>query len=198
MGARTAFLGFLGRLVRGRRLDHNPLRRATDRVETAVLAVLVAAFLAGTPFAALAAGTSVHGLAERAQLSQQASRFQVPAVVLAVAASTPGGDFPDQAQARWRAPNGREAAGEVPVPSGTVAGQTIRLWTDRAGDLTGAPLTDAQVAEQTFLGEGLGVALAAGVLTLVGALAYRALNRRRMAGWDADWRVTGPRWTTRA
>lgn len=44
------------RFVRRWRLDRNPLRRAADRVETVVLAVLVAAFLIGGPFAALAAG----------------------------------------------------------------------------------------------------------------------------------------------
>jgi hypothetical protein len=35
------------------------------------------------------------------------------------------------------------------------------------------------------------------VLTVAGALALRALNKRRMAAWDADWQATGPHWTTR-
>ena len=48
---------WLGRLLRGRRLDRNPLRRRSDRAETAVLGVLLAAFLAGAPFAAQAAGS---------------------------------------------------------------------------------------------------------------------------------------------
>ena len=51
MSARTPGVARLGRFVRERRFDRNPLRRTTDRVETAVLAVLVAVFLAGAPFA---------------------------------------------------------------------------------------------------------------------------------------------------
>jgi hypothetical protein len=47
---------WLARLLRGRRLDRNPLRRGSDRAETVVLAALLAAFLAAAPFAAQAAG----------------------------------------------------------------------------------------------------------------------------------------------
>ena len=91
----------LGRFVRRWRFDRNPLRRAMDRVETAVLALLVAAFLIGVPFAALATGAWVHGMARQAQLAQEASRRPVTAVVLAVTRA-PAGDqqFPSQAQAR--------------------------------------------------------------------------------------------------
>lgn len=190
----------LGRFVRGRRLDRNPLRRATDRVETAVLALLVAAFLIGAPFAALAAGAWVHGMARQTQLAQEASRRQVTAVALAVAQSPAGtgGELILQARARWLAPDGREVTGEVPVPPGTVAGGKVQVWTDQAGGIAGAPLTDSQVAEQTTIAEGTAVVAAAAVLALAGALTRWTINKRRMANWDADWQVTGPRWTTRA
>jgi len=36
------------------------------------------------------------------------------------------------------------------------------------------------------------------VLATIGLLARRTLDKRRMAAWDAEWRATGPRWTTRA
>jgi hypothetical protein len=189
----------LGRFVRRWRFDRNPLRRATDRAETAVLTVLVAAFLIGAPIAALAAGAWAHGMAQRAQLTQEASQRQVTAVVLAVAASPAGGGAViRQAQARWRAPDGREVTHEVPVLPGTVVGGTLQVWTDRAGDLTAAPLLDSQVAGQTTTGEVLGVFASAGALTLAGGLARRSLNKRRIAAWEADWHATGPRWTTRA
>ena len=189
----------LGRFLRGRRLDRNPLRRATDRVETVVLALLVAAFLIGAPFAALAMGTWVHGMARQAQLAQEASRRQVTAVVVAVT-RPPAGDasLTWRAQARWRAPDGRELTGELPVPSSTVVGGKLPVWTGRNGDLTTAPLLDSQVASQTDFAAALGVMIVAGVLTLAGARALRSLNKRRMADWDADWHATGPRWTTRA
>jgi len=200
MAVRKPRVTRLGRFARGRRLDRNPLRRATDRLETVVLALLVAAFLIGAPFAALAAGAWVHGMARQAQLAQEAARHQVTAVVLTVAPSAAGtgGELVMQAQARWPAPDGREVTHEVPVPADTVAGAKLQVWTDRAGDFTGAPLSDSQVAEQTTLARVTGVVAAAGVLTLAGALSLWAINKRRMADWDADWQATGPRWTTRA
>jgi hypothetical protein len=189
----------LGRLVRRWRFDRNPLRRATDRAETALLAVLVTAFLIGAPFAALATGAWLHGMAQRVQLAQEASRHQVTAVVLSVTASPVGEEMlPWEAQARWRAPDGREVTDEVPVPPGTAAGGTFQVWTGRTGDFTTAPLLDSQVADQAICGEVLGAAVSAGVLILAGELALWTLNRRRMSAWDADWQATGPHWTTRA
>jgi len=52
---------WLGRVLRGRRLDRNPLRRRSDRVETTVLGLLLAAFLAGAPFVTHAAGSWAYG-----------------------------------------------------------------------------------------------------------------------------------------
>lgn len=199
MGAREPAFAWLRRFVRRWRFDRNPLRRATDRAETAVFAILLIAFLAGAPFAALAMGAWVHGMAQREQLAQEAARSQVTAVVLAVTAPPAGSEnLAWQAQARWRAPDGREVTDEVPLPSGTTVGGTLQVWTDHNGDFTTAPLLDSQVAGQTVLGEALGATAAAVVLTTAGILTRRSLNKRRMAAWDADWHATGPHWTTLA
>ena len=64
-----------------------------------MLAVLVVAFLIGAPFAAVATGAWMHGMARQAQLAQEASRRQVTGVVLTV---TPPGAG-DQRIA-WQAP----------------------------------------------------------------------------------------------
>jgi hypothetical protein len=189
---------WLGRFVRRWRFDRNPLRRTTDRVETAVLALIVTAFLVSAPFVALALGTWVHGMARQTQLAQEASLREVTAVVLAVAPSLAGGEgIAWQAQARWRAPDGQEVTREVPVPFSTAVGGKLQVWTDRTGDLASAPLQDSQVADQVAVAEALGVFVVAVVLILAGVSALWALNKRRMAAWDADWHVTGPRWTTR-
>lgn len=189
----------LGRFARRWRFDRNPLRRATDRAETAVLALLAVAFLVGTPFAALAAGAWVHGMAQHAQLAEEASRRQVTAVVLAVpgrAASAK--DLAWQARARWEAPDGKVVTHEVAAPDDTAVGSKLQVWTDFTGDPASAPLTGVQVADLAAAGEVLAVIASAGVLTLAGSLACWALDRRRMAAWDADWHARGPRWTTRA
>ncbi len=189
----------VGKFARRWRFDRNPLRRGTDRLETLLLALLVAAFLIGAPFAALATGAWVHGLARQAQLAQEASRRQVTAVVLAATvADAGGGALVWQAQARWKAPDGRVVTNEVPVSADTVAGGKLQVWTDRSGDLSTAPLVDSQVANQTAIGQALGASALAAVLTVAGTLACWTLNKRRMAAWDADWQATGPRWTTRA
>lgn len=163
------------------------------------MAALVAAFLIGGPFAALAAGAWSHGMAQREQFAQEASRSQATAVVLAVTPPTAGtGGFMWQANARWKAPDGREATSEVPVPADTAVGGTFPVWTDRTGDLTSPPLLDSQIAGQTATGQALGVIVSAGVVALAGVLVRWSLNKRRMAAWDADWHAVGPRWTTRA
>jgi hypothetical protein len=190
----------LGRFMRGRRPDRNPLRRVSDRVETAVLAVLVVAFLAAGPFVALACGTAAHAIAHRTQIAEQSSRHLVPAVLLQTAPSASTGDvpLPPEVRARWLAPDGKVVTGEVPVPPGTAADTTVRVWTTRDGQLTDPPLQDSQVAGQTFLAETFGVVTLATLLIITGLLVRRALDKRRMAAWDADWLATGPRWTPRA
>jgi hypothetical protein len=187
------------RLVRGRRFDRNPLRRASDRAETLVLILLAVAFLVGTPFAALATGGWARAMALKAQHAQEAAVRQVTAIVVAVTAPPPVGQrLAWQAEARWRAPDGRMVTHQVPVLDRPAVGGSLLVWTDRAGDLGTAPLLDSQVAGQAVTGEVLGVAATACVLVLAGGLARWTLNRRRLAAWDADWKTTGPRWTTLA
>jgi hypothetical protein len=190
----------LGRFVRGRRPDRNLLRRASDRVETAVLALLVIAFLAAAPFVAQASGAFAYSRAHHAQLSEEASWHQVPARVLKVVSSGGGGyaAFDPQAQARWTAPDGTVITGEIPVQLTTVAGATVPLWVTNDGQLTDQPLQDSQVSDLAHFAGTFGVIALATVLAITGLLARRTLDRRRMAAWDTEWRATGPRWTTRA
>jgi hypothetical protein len=187
----------LGRFARGQRPDRNPLRRVSDRVETAVLAVLVVAFLAAAPFTAQACGAWAHSIAHRAQVTQDASRHQVTAVVLNVATSQGTSYVPPEslAQARWTAPDGTVVTGEAPVPAGTAAGATIREWVVADGQLTDPPIENSQIADSVDTAEILAVVGLGILLAVTGWLARRALDKRRMAAWDAEWRVTEPRWT---
>src|SRR5438034_9405934 len=110
------------RCIRGRRLDRNPLRRASDRVETVILAGLITAFLAGAPFAVQAGGSLANESARHLQQSQLATRSHVTATTLE--AMPPDGlargalfTIP-AVEASWKAPAGRTVYGEVPVPYG--------------------------------------------------------------------------------
>lgn len=188
----------LGRFVRGRRPDRNPLRRGSDRVETAVLALLVIAFLAAAPFATLASGSWALARAHQAQLLERASSYQVPAVVLKLGTPSGGAYADTGAQARWTAHDGTVITGEIPVPLGTAVGATQWLWTTADGRVTNPPLENSQVAGQAYVAEGFGVVTLAVLLAMTGLVTRWTLDKRRMAAWDAEWRTTGPRWTTHA
>ena len=190
---------WLARLLRGRRLDRNPLRRGSDRAETVVLGALLAAFLAAAPFAGHAAGSWAHASAVRDAQAQRASLHQVTATLLGAAPvlSSYGSASDLAVEARWRAPDGRVRTGELLVTATMAAGHSTRIWVDRAGQLTGPPLSRDQIAGRVQLAAGVAVGGLAVLLIMAAWLARRDIDRRRMAAWDADWMANGPRWSPR-
>jgi hypothetical protein len=190
---------WLSRLLRGLRPDRNPLRRGSDRAETVVLAALLAAFLAVAPFAALAAGHWAFASATREAQAQRAGLSLVTATLVRKAPvwSGDGSGTDVVTQARWRAPDGQARTGEVIVTAGALTGGTVRIWIDRTGRLVNPPLTRDQVAGRTQLAAGAAVAGLATILAATGGLTRRSLDRRRLAGWDAEWLANGPRWSPR-
>ena len=188
----------VGRFVRGMRFDRNPLRRASDRVETVVLILLAVLFLVGAPLSALAAGAGMHSIAQRAETAQHASKYQVTAHIVKATGAGSGGNLTTEVLAQWTAPNGKRVSNEMAVAIGYAPGDTLTVFTTRDGQLTTAPLAESQVASLTDLARVAGAASLTMAVILAGLLARWWINRRRMAAWDADWRATGPRWTTRA
>ena len=185
--------------LRGLWPDHNPLRRMSDRMAAAILAATLLAFLAGAPLVALAAGRWARAAAFEVARSQHAKWRQVPAVLLGNAPGTVdigyGGMVLPEVPARWTAPDGASRRGWVAVPTGTRAGRTVRIWVDRAGWLTGPPLRPDQVTGQQILAMVIAPLTLAGILFCVGALGIRAVDRRRLAAWETEWRAVGPRWS---
>jgi hypothetical protein len=164
------------------------------------MATLLALFLAGLPLAWLSVGRWVQQAGLREQRAQRAWH-EVPALVLhsVPKLSTQMIRIPvaagAQTLAAWTAPGGRRQAGEVPVDFGTQAGARVQVWVDRSGRFTGPPLTPSQLAKRVLGAEVLaGVTAVALLLTLAG-LARWQLNRRRLAGWEYQWALVGPRWT---
>jgi hypothetical protein len=186
-----------GRWARGWRLDRNPLRRASDRTETFVLVLLFVAFLVGAPLAALGSSAWAHTLAQRDLHAQLASRYLVTAVTT-VAPASQSGSLVSAARARWTAPDGKVVTDELAVPDGSKTGTPVQIWTTDDGKVTTQPMNASGVGSLTVLGGVAGVIAFAALLTLSGALARWSIDRRRMAAWDSDWRMMGPRWTTRA
>jgi hypothetical protein len=184
-----------GRWLRGLWPDRNPLRRAADRMEAAVLAGLLAAFAVGAPLAALFAGHWSYAVGLRVERAQQSTWHQVPAVLLADAPYPGYSGYGMDVRARWTARNGVRRSGVISVPGGARAGRTVPVWVDASGGLAGPPLRHAQVIGQVALAAllapvGLGL-----LLLCAGMVAHYRMERRRLAAWDAEWRVTGPQWT---
>jgi len=183
--------------LRGLWPDGNPLRRAVDRVEAGIMAGLLAVFLIGVPVAGLAAAQWSYAAGLRVEHAQESAWHQIPAVLLANAPAQGYDGNEPQVHARWTARDGTQHSGDVPAPAGAAAGRTVLVWADSSGRLTGPPRLHRQVIGQAVLATLL-TPPAVGVLLLgIWMIAHRMLQRRRLEAWDADWRMTAPRWTGR-
>jgi hypothetical protein len=124
------------RLAR-RFLGRNELRRPADRIETAVIVSLVAAFLTAAVAAACFAGhlyQSEHTAA--AGLRPAVAVLSQPGPVATAPAAAVG--------ARWRLPNGTERSGTLTtVTAPTIyhapAGTSVQIWLDRSGEPQAPP-----------------------------------------------------------
>jgi hypothetical protein len=183
--------------VRGWRLDRNPLRRGTDRLETVVLAVLFAVVCAAVPLSAAAASGWEHSTSLRELRVQRATCHEVRATVLDDAQDVgPHQNLSTEADVRWAAPDGRPVTELIRVDAGTQAGSVIWIWTNASGQVV-TPLLRTAIPDRDGLAAAAAVAGLVTVALLVGLAVRRTLNRRRMTAWGVDWMKTEPRWNTR-
>lgn len=192
--------GRLARLLHRFVPDRNPLRRAVDRLEGAFLGLLMAAFLAGAPLAAVATA-SWSASASRAIERAQAGWRPVPAVLLQGRPQTAAPMFQAalaaRVRARWTAPDGTPRVGRIYVRGRAAAGQVVTIWTSRAGWLVGYPLQHSDLVERAILSALLAVTVVAALLSACWLAVRRVLDRWRLTAWDISWAVTGPQWTRR-
>ena len=197
---RWRYIRRLAFLARRLGFGHNPLRRAVDHAENAVL---VAAFLiaaAVVPFA-MSLGTTVYHQQLIGSAVEASQRHQVTAVLtqdVPLSVGAAGTNGATLAPARWTDGRGVPHTGLVPASPGSSAGSTVRIWNDNQGDLANAPLTPDQARAR---GVGMSVVVMLGVVIVLGCgywFVHRRLERVRARAWEAEWRVIGPRWTTRA
>ena len=182
------------RAMRGLWPDHNPLRRACDRAEAAIVALLVGAFLIGAPALALITWRLTFNSSFTTADAVQHGWKQVSAVLQA--------DEPDWADGyaspvpvRWTAPGGVQHTGQFLAAPGAKAGTRIAAWTNASGHLTETPMSPRQALTQAVLTAAFAVPVWALTLLGAGVLCHRILDRRRLAGWETDWRtfnLSGP------
>ncbi len=192
----------LARCTRRLGFDRNPLRRRTDRIEAALRLATVILFLAAVPLAAIAVGRQVDHVAVRQARAQQAAEHAVTAVLLQRASTTevadPYASVPmTYALARWQPPGRSPRSGEVLAPAAAPAGSTVTIWIDASGSLASPPPDHRAITDDVTIAVST-AGLAASLLVLgSSALARRALDRRRLSAWDAEWRATEPLWSGR-
>jgi hypothetical protein len=182
--------------------DHNPLRRPTDRAEAAIRLSTAILFLVAVPIAVIAVGRQTDHVALRLAHAQQAREHQVTAVLLQQAQAT---GIPDpytdiqttDVLARWQPPGQPSRSGQIPVPAGARAGSTVTIWIGSSGALASPPPDHRDIAGIVTTAVVVTTVLTSVLLLETNALARRALDRRRLHAWDAEWRATGPIWTGR-
>jgi hypothetical protein len=172
----------------------NELRRPADRIETAVIVFLAAAFLTAAAAAACFAGhlyrsghTAAAGLRPAvAVLSQPGPAATAPAAAV---------------RARWRLPNGTEHSGTLTTMTAPAiylapAGTSVRIWLDRSGEPGALPPSPDDVIFSALLAGMTATAGAAVVFILCYTFGRKVLDRHRLAGWESAWAAVGPRWTS--
>lgn len=181
-------------------LEHNPLRRTVDRVETAVRLGLVAAFVFIAP--PVAVGVAHHAKALRLHAENtQTVRHRVIATLLRDA-PPPVGRFGVSVtkalvEARWNAPDGSPRTGVVHASWGHKANSTATIWVDDSGRQVDPPLRRSQLVREEFVAAALTLAVLAFGALIVAHVVQQVLDRRRMARWDAAWSAAEPLWTGR-
>jgi hypothetical protein len=179
-------------------LERSPLCRPCDRLEARLRVLLVLLFLVTVPLAAWAAGAVVYRASTQTEQAQRADRVQVEAVLLAEAhpigvgfAVVPQVPVP----AQWTAPDGSPRSGAILVGTSAPAGTVVPIWTDRAGNVVEPPRDRDQTTMRTSVAAFVAGSMWAMLLAAVGMVVRRALDRQRMAAWDAEWAEVAPRWT---
>jgi hypothetical protein len=181
-------------------LGRNPLVRTCDRVESALLTVVVLVVLLAVPVAGML-GSETYAQQRQEAQTQAATRHSATATLLEDApdnaatgrSSTAGGTA--NVEAAWTLPNGTPATGIVVAKRGSEAGSEVEIWLDYNGSVVSAPLgSDVVVANAITIAVFAWLAVAA-VSALACYLARMAFDRARYARWARDWERARNDWS---
>ncbi|WP_433509741.1 Rv1733c family protein [Nonomuraea sp. CA-143628] len=174
--------------VRLYRPDGNPLRRRSDRLESAlVLAVLLLVLASLWP--AVLAGRATYQSVLRDQQGHSRVRIMATLSQDAPGAIAPFTEIPTaepRAMARWTF-HGTPRSHLVPVSPSAKAGSVVPVWVDAAGTLATPPADKAEL-----VGRGLATGALIVLATALPAMslflgARRRMNRARYRQWETDW-----------
>jgi hypothetical protein len=180
--------------------EHNPLLRQVDRIETAVMAALVIAFLAAAPLASLYAGRLADTQGLREQRAEQHTWTREPAILRQSASAgligMDGAWDTAMVTASWAVPSsGGHRTGRIAMPLNAHKGEVVSVWVTPTGELAHPPLTGADVRDRIAFAVLIASTGVAALELLIAVVVRVALRRRRMAGWESAWRAVGPKWS---
>jgi hypothetical protein len=159
---------------------------------------LLVFFAVFAPLAARAAGGEVSTLGQHINSVALATRHEITAVTLESAPAAAGTPYWQDTQcsvnARWTAPDGQRRTGQIMVQDGTPTGETVKIWVTDDGTVAPPPLPQQEIVRLADLAAAGAVIVLAGALIAAWAAARRALDRQRMAAWEAEWAAAEPRW----
>jgi hypothetical protein len=161
--------------------------------------VLVSVLVVAGPVLAISVGRAADAAAVRQQQSE--ARWYPRTAVLvegADQAMATSGDWDvASVRAKWTLRDGTPRHGFLPVSLNARAGDHVQVWLTPSGHITRPPLTETDIRDQVMF--AILLTVTGWAVTLgIGVLAVRALaNRRRMAGWQREWDVSGPLWSRR-
>ncbi|MGH7734383.1 MAG: Rv1733c family protein, partial [Gemmatimonadales bacterium] len=164
--------------------------------------VIMIMLVAAVPAAAVVAGQRADHLALNRAHAQQAADHLVTAVLLEQAPATGTPDPYTSVQltwvpARWQPPGLPPRTGEVLATAGARKGSTVRIWIDASGAVTAPPPDHRDIAGDVSVAVIATCFVSWLVLLASGTLARRALDRRRLNAWEAEWRAGEPLWSGR-
>ncbi len=168
--------------------------RPGDRLELLSLVLCALLTVLAVPVGLAVAATVATDAAAEAR-SQQEQRREVPAVLLQD--SRPVTGMTAVALASWTAPGGGSRAGEVSAPTGTRAGDTVRIWIDADGRRTGEPLSPTGVRVTAAVAGTVTALLLAASAAALHAAVRVVLDRSRARRWEREWAEVEPVWAAR-
>jgi hypothetical protein len=178
-------------------VGRNELRRGCDRVEGAVVLLLLVAFLG-----AIAGAFFLGGHIYTRERAEAALLHQGTAVMTQHGPYNTALNGAGNATARWHAPNGQPRSGvltTVTTPGiwGAEAGQRVQVWLTPAGQPVSPPPGSTEVMF-TAIVIAISAVCGTGAVLFGGyGLTRLLLDRRRLAAWESAWELTGPQWTPR-
>ncbi len=162
--------------------DRNPLKPATDRIDSivAVLAIVVA--LLAVPVAA-GVGTAVYDSNRQVYVQQAQTRQNITATVTDDAAKPDLRRSTIRMTVRWQWA-ATEHTGILRVPSSVNHGDSVAIWVDDDGRMVGAPRsTNTALLDAVVVAAATWLTVAALATALV--IGVRTLNvRMREAAWQ--------------